>query len=65
MSKPVPPPPPTRRNVFSPTDRDPKVTRTRTAYTVDRTSRPGVVTRSHTEGKLTRRELERMMKYRG
>lgn len=57
MSKPIPPPPPARR-VFSPTDKIKPVVKTRTAYTVDRTSRPGVIRTR----KVTSRDVRRMQR---
>lgn len=58
MSKPIPPPPPARRRVFTPEQPIRPVVKTRTGYTVDRTSRPGRVRTRE----VTSREIARMQR---
>ena len=60
MSKPIPPPPPARRRVFTPEAPIRPVVTTGTGYTVDRTSRPGVVRTRKV--KVTDREIARMQR---
>jgi hypothetical protein len=56
----VPPPPPTvDRPVFDPNDPISPVVRTRTGFTVDRTSRPGVQRPAGTTGKVRVTDLMR------
>jgi hypothetical protein len=59
MSKPIPPPPPARRRVFTPEAPIKPTITTRTGFTVDRTSRPGVIrTRKTTDAEIRRMQRQ-------